>query len=86
MISRSPILLFIAILLSGCYAEGNSHFLGSGEREYFLTMSRCEEEAKATYTGGQPKYSGYECRSKLLWFTTQKRDYQEGKLVSASGQ
>ena len=85
MIRRSAVPLLLAGLLSGCYAEGNSHFLSSGAREYFLTLSRCEEEAKAAYTSGQAKYSGYECRSKLLWFTTQKRDYHEGKLVSASG-
>lgn len=85
MIRYFPILMFLATLLPGCYGEGNSHFFNSGEREYFLTMSRCEEEAKATYAGGQSKYSGYECRSKLLWFTIEKRDYYEGKLVAVSG-
>lgn len=75
-----------AALLSGCYAEGRSHFLASGDTEYFLTMGRCEQEAKAKYADGQPKYSGYECRGKFLWFTTEKRDYYEGKLVSTTGQ
>lgn len=76
--------ILVLAMLSGCYAEGNSHFLASGETEYFLTMSRCEQEAKAKYEDSQPKYSGYECRGKFLWFTTQKRGYYDGKVVSAS--
>ena len=78
-------LLFVG-LLSGCSTEGASHFLTSGETEYFLTMNQGVEEAKTTYADGKPKYSGYECRSKFLGFTIEKRDYYEGRLVSRSGQ
>jgi hypothetical protein len=84
-------LLFVAIvftvsaLTSGCYSQGNSHFIASGENEYFFSMDSCEQEAKSTYSDGSPKYSGYECRQKLLWFTIQKRDFYEGKLSSESG-
>jgi len=48
-------------------------------------MSRCEREAATRYAGGGPKYSGYECRSKFLWFTLEKRDYYEGKATSVTG-
>lgn len=71
-----------AALLNGCYSEGNSRSLASGEPEFFLTMSRCEKEAIAKHANGLPKYSGYECRGKFLWFTTEIRNYYEGKLVS----
>lgn len=76
----------ITVVLAGCYAEGNSHFLASGEAEYFLTMERCAEEAKTKHSDDSPKYSGYECRGKVLWFTTGRRDFYEGKLSSQSGQ
>ena len=74
----------IFFFLFGCYTEGNSHFLASGNTEYFLTMKRCEDEAKTKYSDGSAKYSGYECRQKFLWFTLKKRDYYEGKLSSQS--
>jgi hypothetical protein len=70
----------IATLLSGCYSKGNSFFLGSGEPEYFLTMAQCEKEAKATYSDGSSKYSGYECSSHFLWFTLNKRTYYKGEI------
>lgn len=69
-------------LCGGCYSQGNSHFLSLGENEYFLTMGHCEKEAMARRSDGSAKYSGYECRKKFLWFTTEKRDFQEGKLIS----
>lgn len=72
--------VFLAISLSGCYAEGNSHFLSTGQSEVFLTVSRCEREAQSKYQDGSPKYSGYECRYKFLIFTLRKKDYQSGKL------
>lgn len=78
-----PLLLIFACL-SGCYAKGNSHFLGSGKIEYFFTMGQCQEEASATHKDGSPKYSGYECRSQFLWFTLGKREYYEGTLQSAT--
>ena len=71
--------------LGGCYSQGNSHFLSNGEIEYFLTMNRCEEEAKARYSDGSPKYSGYECRSMFLWFTLEKRDFHSGEVSSSTG-
>ena len=76
----------ISLVLVGCYAEGNSHFLASGDTEYFLTMKRCEEEAKTKYSDGSLKYSGYDCQRKVLWLTIEKRDDYEGKLSSQSGQ
>lgn len=75
----------VSALMSGCYAQGNSHFLSSGEIENFLTMGRCEDEAKAKYIDGSSKYSGYECRGKFLWFTTTKRSFYDGKLTSSTG-
>lgn len=79
MKSRAALVL-LAISLSGCYAEGNSHFLSTGQTETFLTMSRCEREAQSRHQDGSTKYSGYECRSKFLIFTLQKKNYQDGKL------
>lgn len=77
--------IIAASALSGCYAQGNSHFISSGEIEYFLTMGRCEEEAKAKQRDGSSKYSGYACRGKFLWLTTTKRDFYDGKLTSSTG-
>ena len=74
-----PLFLVLACL-AGCYAKGNSHFLGSGKIEYFFTLSQCQEEASATYKDGSPMYSGYVCQSQFLWFTLEKREYYEGKL------
>jgi hypothetical protein len=85
-ISPPLTLLLFTLLLTACYAEGNSYYLSSGETEYFLTMNRCEKEAIAKYTNGEPMYSGYECRFKFLWFTTQKSQYYAGKLISETGQ
>ena len=70
----------IVLAFTGC-AEGNSYFLGEGEVEQFLTMARCEREAQSTYDDGSFVYSGYECRSKVLWITTNKTRYYEGQLV-----
>lgn len=80
--SRYLACLALGLVCAGCYAEGNAYFLSTGDREYFLTMGRCESEAAARYTGGEPKYGAYECRSKLLWFTLAKRDYYEGKQTA----
>lgn len=81
----AALVLALSLALAGCYAEGNSYLFASGEREHFLTMRRCEEEAKSRYSDGSPRYSGYECRQKLLWFTLEKRTYYEGKLTSSTG-
>ena len=70
-------------LLTGC-AEGNSYYLEDGEIEHFLTMARCEREARAAYASGSPRYSGYECRRKILWFTTSKKRFYEGQLQSST--
>ena len=75
-----------SLVLVGCYVEGNSHLLASGNLKYFQTMKRCEEEAKTKFSDGSPKYLGFECRKKVLFFTTEKRDYDEGKFSSQSGQ
>jgi hypothetical protein len=77
---RTVAFCVILVTGAGCWAEGNSYFLGTGETERFLTMARCEREATASFRDGNPKYSGYECRARLPGFTTEKRDYQSGKL------
>lgn len=72
----------ILLVTAGCWTEGNSHFIGRGETKRFLTMSRCVQEATSRYPDGNPRYSGYECRGKSLFFTTEKRDYASGRLES----
>lgn len=78
---RIVIITLILISLSSCYTEGNSFFLGKGEVEYFLSMKACEKEATAKWTDGKSKYSGYECRSKFLIFTLEKKEFYEGKIT-----
>lgn len=63
---RSTITISIAILISGCTAEGNSQFLAKGETKYFLAMKDCEKEALSHYDDGGRKYTGFECRKMLL--------------------
>ena len=65
-------MVLITVLVSGCYAEGRSFWVGVGEPEYFLTMDACLEEARSTFPSGGRRYSGYECRYKLLVFTLEK--------------
>jgi len=62
---KSHVMVVLAVLVSGCYAEGNSFFLATGETETFLTMDRCEREAQSKHQDGRARYSGYECRYKL---------------------
>lgn len=68
---------------SGCYAEGNSHFLADGETERFLTIRRCEAAATSAYQDGSPRYSGYICKEKLFLFTLQERRFESGKPLPA---
>lgn len=77
---KSHVVVVLAALLSGCYAEGNSFFLATGETETFLTMGHCESEAQAKHEDGSARYSGYECRYKFLGFTLRKKRYSNGKL------
>jgi len=70
-------------LLSGCYAEGNSHFLASSEIEKFASLGACEAKASSRHTDGTPRYSGYICRSKILGLTLEERRYSDGKLEGA---
>ncbi len=53
---------------AGCWTEGNSFFLGSGETERFLTMDACLARADARYEDGQPQFGGYRCQSLVLGF------------------
>ena len=66
MYIKITIIACIAILISGCTAEGNSEFLSKGETKYFLTMKTCEDEALSEYESGGKKYSGFECRKMLF--------------------
>ncbi len=70
------------VSLGGCYAEGNAFLIGTGEVENFLSLERCEREAQAKVKDGSSRYSGYSCRGKILFWTTEKREYYEGKLTS----
>ena len=81
---KSYVVVVLAALLSGYYAEGNSFFLATGETETFLTMGRCEREAQSKHEDGGVRYSGYECRYKLLLFTLEKKRYSNGKLLSTT--
>lgn len=76
------LVVLLVSLLSGCYAEGNSFFITTGETENFLTMGRCEREAQSKHQDGGARWSGYECRYKFLVFTLEKKRYEDGKLSS----
>jgi hypothetical protein len=67
------------VTIAGCYAEGISYTVNSSGTDYFLTLKRCEEEAIATKPDGSPKYVGFKCMGKLLFVTTETRDYYHGK-------
>ena len=54
------------LLLTSCTTEGNSSFLSIGEKQYFLTMKACKEEATSEYDSGGKKYASFECRKKFL--------------------
>jgi hypothetical protein len=69
----------ICATLPGCYAQGTSYTLNASDTEYFLTMKRCEDRAQATNPDGSPKFIGYKCFGKFLFFTTEMRDYYHAK-------
>ena len=65
-----------ALVLSGCSAEGNSAYLGSGPTKRFLTMNTCEKEALRRHPSGGRVYAGFECRKMLLGtFQIEERRY-----------
>lgn len=74
---------FAASCLTGCYAEGYSYLLTSGDKQHFLSLAGCESEAMSKYSDGGPKYSGYICKQKLFFITLEQRDYNDGKPISA---
>ena len=73
-------LLFVLPLIAGCYAEGESRFISSGETRQYISLGACEAEATATFSGGGPVYSGFECRSMFLWMVRTVTRYTEGTL------
>ena len=79
-----PLLIVVSSLLAGCYAEGHSHFLDNGELQRFMTMDRCESEAKATHSDGSPRYSGFVCTKKFTFFELERREFYEGKEQRSS--
>ena len=76
---RTVSIATLALMISACYAEGNSEFLSAGETRYFFTMSACEQEATSTYAEGGSIYAGFECRKKLAWFLIETRSYYSGQ-------
>lgn len=74
-----PTIAAICITLSGCYAQGTSYSMNASDTEYFLTLKGCEEQATASNPDGSPKYVGYKCYGKFLFFTTEMRDFYHGK-------
>ena len=72
-----------AVLLAGCYTQGNSYLVADGEKELFLSMARCETQATSRFPDGSPKYAGYVCKKKLAGFMLEERDYSNGKLEYA---
>lgn len=72
----------ICVTISGCYAQGISYSLNASETAYFLTLKRCEDQAILTNSDGSAKYVGYKCFGKLLFYTTESRDYYNGKPVA----
>ena len=65
----------------GCYAEGNSEFLWTGDQKYFPTLGACEREATSTYQKGGRVFSGFECRRRFLWFLLDTKKYYDGKRI-----
>ena len=76
-------LLVIAVVLSGCTAEGNSYSVGKGESQRFISLATCEKEARSSHPDGTPRYHAYECRQLLFdrWTVTSKH-YEDGKLLT----
>lgn len=74
---RLPIALLV-LLLGGCYAEGESSFIGTGETKRFLSLRGCEREATSKYTPTSPVYSAFECREMLAGFVVSVRRYSSG--------
>jgi hypothetical protein len=62
--------------------EGNSYLLGEGDKSYFLTMSSCRREASSKFIEGGPRYAGYLCVRKFLWFTLAAEEFYSGKSTS----
>ena len=75
---------FLVAALTSLRVEGSSYFLGEGETDYFLTMSRCRREAQSTYRDGGYRYAGYRCTRKFLWFTLDTEEFYSGKRLAAA--
>lgn len=74
------------VLLTGCYAEGNSHFLTSGEPERFSTMERCTVKAKEMYFEGASRFAGYTCTSNLLFWEIDRREFNDGNAQASAAE
>ena len=71
----------VVVALSGCYAEGESVFIGRGETRRYSSMDVCDEVATARYPDGGPVYSGFECRSMMFGKIRAVVRYHEGNKI-----
>lgn len=74
--------MLLSFAASGCYAEGHSRFLSDGPAEHYLSLGRCVTQATTRHADGTPKYAGFVCKEKVLWFTLEEREYDDGELTS----
>lgn len=77
---RVAVLAFV-VVLSGCYAEGESVFIGRGDTRRYASMEVCDEVATSRYPGGGPVYSGFECRSVRFGKVRTVVRYHEGGKI-----
>ena len=75
---KTRVVLAAAVVLSGCYAEGESFLIARGETQRYASMRACEAVAMARYPDGGPVYSGFECRSMILGSVRSTVRYHNG--------
>lgn len=88
-VSLLVLIVAFSFLSEGCYWVGNSYFLGEGEKRYYLTQQACVDEATRMYPAsgkavGSPKYDGFKCEQKFLFFTLQIQEFHLGKKIQTN--
>lgn len=77
-------LTLTAAALCGCYAEGESFYLGQGQAVRYPSMSACRDSATSRHPDGTPRYSGYECRSVRFGRIVQAEEFWDGLRAGGS--
>ena len=81
MVKITALAATIALVLTGCYAEGYTAAVNTEGRARYPSMRECVKEATSTVRPGRPKHEAYMCEKKVLGFTSEQQEFVRGAPI-----